>query len=84
MMIPAACLPVLRTIPSSTRAWSMMRFATGFRATSSRSSALLVMASSRVMLSSSGTILASRSASAKGRLCTRETSRMTIFAPRVP
>jgi hypothetical protein len=30
MMMPAACLPVLRTMPSSTRAWSMIFRATGF------------------------------------------------------
>mgnify|MGYP007132072849 CR=1 FL=1 len=84
MMMPAACLPVLRTMPSSTRAWSKIRFATGLRLTSSRSSALFVIESSSVMLSSSGIIFASRSASANARLCTREMSRITIFAPSVP
>ena len=64
MMIPAACLPVFRTIPSSTRACSKILPAAGFLATSSRSSADFAMACSRVMLSSSGIILASRSASA--------------------
>jgi hypothetical protein len=84
MRIPAACLPVLRTMPSRTRACSKIRPATGFFETSSRSSADLARACSRVMLISSGIILARRSASAYARLWTRDTSRMTIFAPSVP
>ncbi|OQB92819.1 MAG: hypothetical protein BWX86_01762 [Verrucomicrobia bacterium ADurb.Bin122] len=84
MMMPAACLPVLRTRPSMMRPHSKIFLAMGLRSHSARSSADFSMALASVMSSSSGIIFAMRSASANGRSWMRAMSRTTILAPNVP
>ena len=64
MITPAACVPTFRTIPSITRPVSTICFAIGLFSYSFLNSGLFSIASSSEILRSSGTILASLSASA--------------------
>ena len=84
MIIPHACLPLLRTMPSITRPVSIMLAAVGLLLTSARSSLDFFSASSSEMLMSSGTSFARRLVSMNGRSRMRAKSRTTILAPNVP
>ena len=84
IMIPQACLPVFRIIPSMTLPSSMIFLATGLVLTSLANSCDFLTESLRVIFNSSGIIFAILSATEYSMLFTRAKSRTIIFAPKVP
>ena len=89
MMVPQACMPVLRTVPSSILAYLMVLRSLGSSDTSAcRSSATVLMAFSRFIFSPSGSrsgmALQSRLDISRGSRSTRATSLMEFLVAMVP